>query len=340
MTRRGRISVAASAVSAIALITSLATVSDASAHDRHSRYESYDRAFYPTQSSGNRGTDVAALQHLLTAGGQQAPADGAFGPSTTTAVKRFQSSHGLPADGIAGPATWAALAVTVKQGSSGPAVRALQSELNAKMAAGLPVDGVFGAGTVSAVKRFQTKAGIAPDGIVGPATWKNLLWHYEPVAFGPNNLCDQDPDGNTAANWGTAAAVAQLEVAARKFKEAGRGKVPVGDLGWELGGDIPGHASHEQGLDADIWPVRKDNAQCTAGRITWRSPAYDRAATRDLVKEIRRAAPGHVKTVYFNDPQLISEGLTASYPNHDNHLHVRYCEAVHPNPDPDADYRC
>ncbi|GAB3809519.1 hypothetical protein [Micromonospora zhanjiangensis] len=31
------------------------------------------------------------------------------------------------------------------------------------------------------------------------------------------------------------------------------------------------------------------------------------------------------------DQVLISEGLTNMQTNHDNHLHVRYCETVHPN---------
>ncbi|GAA3385320.1 hypothetical protein GCM10017750_63460 [Streptomyces racemochromogenes] len=296
----------------------------------------YGRAQYPAQSAGNRGTDVLALQRLLASQGQSAPADGVFGASTTAAVKRFQASHRLAADGIVGAATWAALAPTLKEGASGPAVSALQSELNAKAGAGLGVDGKFGAGTRAAVRRFQTAAGLGADGVVGPATWKNLLWHYERVTFSGNNLCDQNPDGNKTANWGTAAAVAQLEAAGRAFASAGRGRVPVGDLGLELGGNIPGHASHEQGLDADLWPVRDDGAQCTAARITWKSAAYDRAATRRLVQEIRRAAPGHVKTVFFNDPQLISEGLTTSWAGHDNHLHVRYCEPAHPS----AAYRC
>ena len=42
-----------------------------------------------------------------------------------------------------------------------------------------------------------------------------------------------------------------------------------GDAGYEHGGDIPGHGSHEVGLDIDIWPIRTDNGQCSAGRITW-----------------------------------------------------------------------
>lgn len=291
----------------------------------------FSGAFFPTQSSGNRGSDVVALQHLLTARGHAATADGVFGSGTKSAVLAFQSGNGLSADGIVGPATWGKLVVTVQQPDSGPAVKALQHLLNAKRGAGLAVDGVFGGGTATAVKAFQTHAGIEADGIVGATTWRNLLWHYEHVDFGAGTLCDQNPDGNTTANWGTAAAVGQLEAAAAAFAATGNGRVPVGDLSWEHGGDIAGHASHEVGLDADLWPIRTDSAQCSAGRITWESSTYDRAATRKLVQEIRAKAPGHIKLIYFNDPVLIQEGLVRSYPNHDNHLHVRYCEPVHPN---------
>lgn len=38
----------------------------------------------------------------------------------------------------------------------------------------LNVDGVFGAKTYNAIKAFQTKKGINPDGVVGPTTWKYL----------------------------------------------------------------------------------------------------------------------------------------------------------------------
>jgi peptidoglycan hydrolase-like protein with peptidoglycan-binding domain len=280
--------------------------------------QAYSGAFFHTVSQGNRGTDVQALQYLLNIG-----VDGVFGSGTATAVKNFQASKGLSADGVAGPATWAAAVTTVRLGSSGNAVKALQVELNAKRNAGLTVDGAFGAGTEAAVKSFQTHAGLGADGVVGPTTWKNLIWHYE-YANMAANICDQDPDGNGPVNWGVASTVAQLETATSNFAAFGKGKVPLGDISFEHGGDIAGHASHELGVDVDIWPIRTDSLQCTASRITWQSTTYDRAATRELVKAIRAAAPGQIELIYFNDPTLINEGLTTSYPNHDNHLHIRY----------------
>ncbi|MEU4292965.1 penicillin-insensitive murein endopeptidase [Kribbella sp. NPDC026596] len=291
----------------------------------------YANAFFPTQSSGNRGADVQAIQFLLQYNGQSVAADGVFGATTVSAAKAFQTAKGLGVDGIVGPQTWTALAPTIRSGDNNAAVKALQVELNAKRRLSLAVDGVFSTAVRDAVAAFQSHAGIGADGIVGPITWRNLAWHYDYPDF-TANLCDQDPDGNgTAANWATSAAVAELEQGARSFASTGQGQVPYGDAGFEHGGDIPGHGSHDVGMDIDIWPIRTDNGQCTAGRITWQSATYDRAATRQLIQSIKAAAPGHVRIIFFNDPTLINEGLTTEWPAHDNHLHVRFCEKVHPN---------
>lgn len=289
----------------------------------------YANAFFPTQSSGNRGADVLAIQHLLAHHGQATALTAVFDSATVTKVKAFQTAKGLGSDGIVGPLTWGALVVQISQGASNNAVKALQVLLNAKRNLSLAVSGTFDAATDSAVRSFQTHAGIASDGIAGPITWRNLAWHYDYPVF--TNLCDQDPDGNGTANWATAAAIGQLEKAAADFAATGQGKVPLGDAGFEHGGAIPGHASHNVGLDIDIWPIRTDDAQCTAGRITWQSATYDRAATRQLIQAVRAAAPGHVKVIWFNDPTLIAEGLTQALSGHDNHLHIRYCEKIHPS---------
>jgi rare lipoprotein A (peptidoglycan hydrolase) len=57
-----------------------------------------------TLKKGMRGHDVRTLQRLLSI-----PADGAFGPHTAAAVKRFQRRAGLTADGVVGPNTRGAL---------------------------------------------------------------------------------------------------------------------------------------------------------------------------------------------------------------------------------------
>jgi murein L,D-transpeptidase YcbB/YkuD len=59
---------------------------------------------------GSRGEAVLALQRDLAALGYRLDADGAYGPGTAEAVRRFQADHGLPTDGMAGPQTQAAVA--------------------------------------------------------------------------------------------------------------------------------------------------------------------------------------------------------------------------------------
>ena len=57
-----------------------------------------------------------------------------------------------------------------KRGSRGTEVRNIQSRLSAWGYNPGSVDGVYGAKTEAAVKRFQSKHGLAADGIAGPAT--------------------------------------------------------------------------------------------------------------------------------------------------------------------------
>lgn len=285
-------------------------------------------AFFHTQSLNNRGEDVRAIQYLLRARGYTStPVDGVFGATTDSSVRAFQTSRGLASDGIVGPSTWGALVVTVQQGSSGDAVKAVQNLLNHKRGAGLSVDGAFGPATHNAVTSFQSHAGISADGIVGPTTWRNLVWHYEQPNVGLSSVCGY---GSSSSRWGTAAAIGQLEAAAGLFYGRGYGPVSVGDMSLEHGGDIAGHASHEVGLDADIRPVRTDAAQCSYGTDISQS-TYSSARTKQLCLDIRARAPNHVKLVLFNDQAVINAGCSQYYDNHHNHLHVRWCEKVHSN---------
>ena len=121
---------------------------------------------------------VRSLQYLLDAHGAKVTVDGLFGAKTTAAVAAFQRAHHLAVDGAVGPQTWAALIVTVKAGSTGFAVRAVQDQANyrfAKYGFSLAVDGIFGAQTELFVRAFQYAGGLTPDGIVGPLTWQALV---------------------------------------------------------------------------------------------------------------------------------------------------------------------
>lgn len=291
----------------------------------------FSRASYPTQSLGSRGTDVLALQYLLEARGHGVTKSGYYGRATRDAVSAFQASRGLTADGVTRPSTWRRLVLTVRYDSRGPAVRAVQRLLDAKRAAGLPLTGWFGPQTRDAVRTFQRHAGLTVDGAMGADDWRNLVWHYERVSSSGTCRYPTSTSGHRA-HWGTAAAVRQVESAASAVR-VDHGPVAVGDVSHEHGGEIAGHVTHEVGLDVDVRPMRRDHQQCAYG-TTYRYASYDRAATRAFLRQVY--ARGHVELVYFNDPVLIGEGLTTWYSGHDNHLHVRYCEAWHPS----ADYTC
>ena len=56
----------------------------------------------------------------------------------------------------------------LKKGSRGPNVKILQEYLE------IGADGIFGAGTEAAVKKWQTVNGLTSDGIVGPKTWAKM----------------------------------------------------------------------------------------------------------------------------------------------------------------------
>ena len=309
--------------------------------------------FYRTLSPGDRGTDVATIQQLIRAyqttdpplpGGRTVtvrgidplivPIDGIFGATTTNGVRAIQAAKGLPETGLADTATWQALAIPLGPGAQGDAVAALQRLLIEKRAAAIPTDGVYGAATTAAVKAFQAHMGLSQTGSVNAATWRALVWHFELPRFSASALCDYS-SGNGPANWGTAEMISTLEAAGSAMVAGGFGRVAIGDVSLEHGGNIPDHQTHEVGLDADIRPMRKANDQCSFG-TNWRATSYDRAATRSLVQSIRAATPGHVQFILFNDPVLIGEGLTVQQSGHDDHLHVTLCEASFPDPR----YRC
>ncbi len=294
------------------------------------------RRGFPVESLGSRGANIVALQHLLRAAGHELPADGVFDETTQAAVGAFQEAAGLPVSGVVDAATWQALAPALEEGSAGQAVTAAQWLLNAKAGADLALSGWYDAPTRIAVEAFQRTMGIERSGVVDTRTWRDLLWHFVRPRFRDAPMCDYHSGNGKAANWGTSATVAQLEEAAALFEARTGLPTSVGELGFRFGGPIAGHSTHQVGLDVDLGLIRRDGRHCRRLGLDYRQAQYDRQMTRELIRAIFDAAPGRVKLIYFNDPVLVREGLVVRYPNHDHHLHVRYCEVGHAQPR----YRC
>jgi peptidoglycan hydrolase-like protein with peptidoglycan-binding domain len=125
---------------------------------------------------------VRSLQYLLDARGAKVTVDGVFGARTRSAVIAFQRARHLTADGVAGVQTWAALISTVRLGSTGFAVRAVQDQANYRVARfgyKIAVDGIFGPTTQLFTRAFQLSAGLASDGVVGTLTWRALVTEAE-----------------------------------------------------------------------------------------------------------------------------------------------------------------
>ncbi len=118
-----------------------------------------------------------ALQYYLTV-------SGTYDSATDTCVRAYQVANGITANGNVGPITWAKMFPILKMGrGSKDDVRALQMLLcNQKHS--VLIDGIFGSGTQSAVKAYQTLRSLTSDGIVGANTWTSLCLATPPTGAG------------------------------------------------------------------------------------------------------------------------------------------------------------
>ncbi len=139
---------------------------------------------YPHLVRGATGAFVTLAQQVV-----GTPADGDYGPKTQAAVLAWQTAHGVAATGELDYDTWLAMVrlglvpsrasksplypyrgVTLKVGSSGAAVKALQSALG-----GLTVDGQYGPLTQSKVKAYQKANRLTVTGVVTSEVWNSLM---------------------------------------------------------------------------------------------------------------------------------------------------------------------
>ena len=135
---------------------------------------------------GSKGSNVTSLQNrLIELGYMAGKADGSYGGATEYAVHAYQSRNGLYADGKAGSDTLnsiysskaksaasvaSSIGTTLKSGSQGTAVTALQKRLRSLGYLSAAANGTYGDKTVEAVKNFQSQNGLKASGEANTAT--------------------------------------------------------------------------------------------------------------------------------------------------------------------------
>lgn len=135
----------------------------------------------------------------------------------------------------------------------------------------------------------------------------------------------QTPPNRAGRRNGTATLVRQLIDLGKWWEQAHPNgpRLGIGDLSNEGGGNFDLHASHENGLDVDIRLPRADDNEGQS------NPAnYNRALTQALADRLVARGAEFV----FYGPNLDvrgPRGIVMVWPNHDDHLHVRF-------PDPDG----
>jgi hypothetical protein len=126
--------------------------------------------------------------------------------------------------------------------------------------------------------------------------------------------------------WGTARLLRTVYrvLAEHRRANAGAPRVGIGDLSRPRGGDFGpqfggiGHASHQNGLDVDIYYPRRDHRERAPTRVA----QIDRRLAQDLVDRFVEA--GAVKVFVGPNTSLRGPpGIVQALVHHDNHIHVR-----------------
>lgn len=126
--------------------------------------------------------------------------------------------------------------------------------------------------------------------------------------------------------WGTSHLLRVVLRVARQYRRAHprAPRLAIGDISRPQGGDFGpsfggiGHASHQNGLDIDIYYPRRDRAERPPTRVS----QVDMRLSQDLVTRFVRAGAEFV----FVGPGTTLQGppnVVQKLVNHDNHLHVR-----------------
>jgi murein endopeptidase len=170
----------------------------------------------------------------------------------------------------------------------------------------------------------------APSRAVGRPWRGRLVNGVELPAVGPDHVT-WDPilkrvPNRAGRRWGTAKLIATIDrvLAAYHVDHPEAPQVLVGDLSRPHGGVFDerfgglGHASHQNGVDVDVYYPRADGAV----RAAWRPDQIDRALAQALVDGFVRAGAQFVfvgTRTGLRGPRKVVEVIA----HHNDHLHVR-----------------
>jgi peptidoglycan hydrolase-like protein with peptidoglycan-binding domain len=213
----------------------------------------------------------------------------------------------------------------------------LQAALNTVASARLAVDGRMGARTTAAVRSFQSSRGLVADGVVGARTERALVAAGAPAPprGGPAPGPGHHPEVNTVLptpgsgyrsykpssnQYGISETIRAIQAIGATWngRHPGGPRISIGDISLRGGGPMPGHASHQRGVDFDVRPMRSDGRE---DPVTYKSVEYSRPLTQELVDQIRSNGVLKVQYIFFNDSAVVG---VRHWPNHDDHLHVRF----------------
>lgn len=96
-------------------------------------------------------------------------------------------------------------------------------------------------------------------------------------------------------------------------------RVVIGDISREGGGRMDEHVSHQNGLDVDVYYPRLDRAL----RSPTTTAQIDRRLAQDLLNRFV-AAGARMVFVGYSTNLRGAPGVVVPYPNHENHMHVRF----------------
>jgi murein endopeptidase len=155
---------------------------------------------------------------------------------------------------------------------------------------------------------------------VGETNKGRLVNGVQLPASGPDWMALSPPNNR----WTTDRMLAYLFAVLHDYRLANPGapQVMIGDLSLPFGGPFAGHASHQNGLDADVYYPRLDRALQAPTRVR----DVDRGLAQDLVNRFVAAGAQFAFVgphVGLGGPPGIVEVLA----NHDDHVHVRIANA-------------